>query len=103
VPLPDVLIRELARYSGTHVYGEADDLVFADSCSLTVHSVRPGTRSFALPASGPVWDLISGDKLGDRMDAIELSVDPPQTRLFYLGDNPDGGGENGGTTQCEQN
>ncbi len=100
VPLPETLIRELARYSGTHIYGESDDLVFADSCSLTIHSVRPGTRTFALPKSTPVWDVIDGQKLDDMTDRIEITVDPPQTRMFYLGaENP--AGPNG--TSCLHN
>jgi len=88
VPLPDVLLRELARYSGTHIYSETDDLIFADNCTLTVHAVRPGPRAIALPAPSTVWDLISGHKLGEQMTTITFTVDPPQTALFYLGENP---------------
>jgi len=85
MPLPDVLLREFARYSGTHVYGESDDLIFADSCLLTVHAVRPGPRTIRLPAPSTVWDLIERRKLGERLTEIHFEVDPPETRLFYLG------------------
>lgn len=88
VPLPAALLRELARYSGTHVYSETDDLVFADSCTLAVHSVRPGRRVLRLPQPGPVWDLIANRKLGDRLDRIAFTVKPPSTRLYYLGPDP---------------
>ena len=88
VPLPDPLLREIARYSGTHIYGESDDLVFADSCSLTVHSVRPGRRVIRLPKPGPVWDLIANKKLGDHLDKIAFTVRPPQTNMYYLGLDP---------------
>ena len=86
MPLPDVLLREFARYSGTHVYGESDDLIFADNCLLAIHSMRPGERTFRLPRTTPVWDLIDGRKISDHTDAITLRIDPPQTRLFYLGE-----------------
>jgi hypothetical protein len=88
VPLPEDLLRELARFSGTHVYGESDDVICADSCTLTVHSVRPGPRRISLPGPTTVWDLVEERKLGEGMTAIEYTVVPPQTRLFYLGDNP---------------
>ncbi len=89
VPLPAELLRELARYSGTHVYGENDDLIFADSCSLTIHSVYPGRRSVKLPEKTTVWDVIANKKIGDNIDSIEFEVSPPQTNMFYLGvDNP---------------
>ncbi len=88
IPLPDSLLREIARYSGTHVYGEADDLIFADSCSLTVHSVRPGRRTIRLPGSTPVWDVIERKQISAGTSSLELDVKPPQTRMFYLGRQP---------------
>lgn len=88
VPLPEALLRSLARFSGTHVYSETDDLIFADSCSLSVHSVRPGKRRLKLPQRSVVWDLIRGQCLGE-VASIPLQVTPPQTDLYFLGDrNP---------------
>ena len=88
VPLPALLLRELARYSGSHIYGEKDDLIWADSSTLTIHSVTPGQRTFSLPRQTTVWDVINGQCLGDHLDRIELSVNPPQTAMFFLGDDP---------------
>ena len=85
--MPAELLREIARFSGTHVYGEADDVIFADSCSLTVHSVRPGKRKIRLPAKMPVWDLVNNQKLGELTE-IALDVAGPQTSLFCLGERP---------------
>lgn len=85
MPLPAPLLRELARYSGTHVYSESDDdLVFADSCTLAIHSVRPGRRTVRLPRASTVWDLIARRKVGEGLTELRISVEPPQTRLFYL-------------------
>ncbi|HPD14209.1 MAG TPA: hypothetical protein PLE19_04635 [Planctomycetota bacterium] len=94
VPLPAPLLRELARYSGTHIYSESDDdLVFADSCTLAVHSVRPGRRAIKLPKPSTVWDLIARRKLGEGLGEIRIAVNPPQTRLYHLGrSNPFGSG-----------
>jgi len=86
VPLPAVLLRELARYSGTHVYGEGDDLVFADNCTLTVHSMRPGRRVIKLPRASTVWDVITRQKLGEQLTELMIDVDPPQTRMFFFGE-----------------
>jgi len=86
VPLPAPLLRELARYSGTHVWSESDDdLTFADSCTLAVHSIRPGRRTIRLPRPTEVWDLIARRKLGDGLTKLRISVEPPQTKLYYLG------------------
>ena len=86
VPLPADLLRELARYSGTHVYSETDDLVFADGCTLTHHSVHPGARTLQLPEKTNVWDVIARQKVGDRIGSLDIDVDPPQTSMFYLGE-----------------
>jgi hypothetical protein len=86
VPLPASLLRELARYSGTHVYGEGDDLIFANNHTLTVHSMRPGTRTISLPQPSTVWDLIEGGKVGEKLTKLTLNVTPPQTDMFYLGE-----------------
>ncbi|MDP6114387.1 MAG: hypothetical protein QGG53_21205 [Planctomycetota bacterium] len=41
-----------------------DDLIFADSCTVTVYSVVSGQRTVRLPKSSTVWDLIRGGKVG---------------------------------------
>lgn len=86
VPLPAELLREIARFSGTHVYSDGDDLIFADNCTLTVHSMRPGPRTIRLPQPSTVWDATTGEKVGDDLHELRLTVDPPQTRVFYLGE-----------------
>ena len=59
-----MLLRALAHYGGTHVYSDSDDLIFADSCTVTVYSVVSGQRTVRLPKSSTVWDLIRGGKVG---------------------------------------
>jgi hypothetical protein len=89
VPLPDVLLRALARFSGTHVYHDTDDVLYADSCTVTVHGLRPGPRTITLPQPATVWDLISGQRVGTNLQSLTLNVQGPFTRMFYLGDeNP---------------
>jgi hypothetical protein len=88
VPLPAPLLRACARYAGTHVYGEGDDLIFADSCTVAVHSVVPGVRHVRLPEPSTVWDLIRRRKIGDKLKRIRINVKPPQTDLFYIGGKP---------------
>ncbi len=85
VPLPAELLRAIASYSGTHVYSDADDdLIMADSCTLAIHSMRAGTRTFRLPQLSAVWDLIDNRQLSPQTDTITLNIEPPQTRLFHL-------------------
>jgi hypothetical protein len=84
VPLPARLLRNLARYSGTHVYDEAEDVVYADSTMVAVHAVMPGERVIRLPASFTVADVLSGAAVGDNLTEVRFRVDRPVTRWFRL-------------------
>jgi hypothetical protein len=89
-PLPADLLRECCRYGGGHIWCEEDDVVLASDTVAAIHSVKAGPRTLCLPSPRPVWDLLSGEKLGDAMSRIEVMVAPPETRLFYFGDHLDG-------------
>ena len=84
VPVPADLIREMARHAGAHVYTEENDVVFASKNFLAVHSVRGGSRTIKLPQPSPVWDAVTGQRISEWADRIELNITPPQTRLFLL-------------------
>jgi hypothetical protein len=88
MPLPANLLRECCRYAGSHIWCEDDDVVLASETVVAVHSVKAGPRTLLLPTPRPVWDLLSGEKLGDALSRIEITVTPPETRLFYCGANP---------------
>jgi len=88
VPLPADLLREMARHAGAPVYSEANDVILASRHILCVHATRGGTRTIALPGPTPVYDLMEGRLLAAETDRLELTFEPPQTRLFYLG-NPE--------------
>jgi len=84
VPLPAGLLRSLARHSGTHVYDDVDDVVFADSASVAVHAVKPGPRLIALPREHRVEDMLTGEVVGDCVSRITFDVEKPVTRWWIL-------------------
>lgn len=85
MPLPANLLRECCRHAGSHIWCEDDDVVLASDTVAALHSVKAGPRTLRLPSPRPVWDLLSGEKLGDALDRIEIRVTPPETRLFFFG------------------
>jgi hypothetical protein len=84
VPLPASLLRNLARYSGTHVYNEEDDVVYADSSMVIVHAVKPGRRTLHLPGRFDVWDVIAQKQLRAQTDSVTFIVKTPVTKWFRL-------------------
>lgn len=86
MPLPANLLRECCRYAGSHIWCEEDDVVLASDTVAAIHSVKAGRRALLLPAPRTVWDLGSGEKLGRNLTCIEMTISPPETRLFYFGE-----------------
>jgi hypothetical protein len=82
MPLPSNLLRAACRYAGCHVWCEDDDVVYASDSMACLHSVKAGPRTLAFPGPRPVWDLVSGEKLGDALSSVSLTIAPPETRLF---------------------
>ncbi len=85
MPLPANLLRECCRYAGSHIWCEEDDVVLASETVAALHSVKAGPRTLHLPTPRPVWDLLSGQQLGEAMTRIEMTIVPPETRLFHFG------------------
>jgi hypothetical protein len=89
MPLPANLLRECCRYAGSHIWCEEDDVVLASETMAAIHSVKAGPRTLHLPSPRPVWDLLTGEKLGGGLSRIEMEISPPETRLFYFGERPE--------------
>ncbi|MHB9134458.1 MAG: hypothetical protein ACYDBB_25580 [Armatimonadota bacterium] len=86
VPLPANLLRELARYGGCNVWCEEDDVILASDSIAAVHSVKAGSRTLHFPTPRTVWNLLTGEKLGDGLREITVHITPPQTSIFYFGE-----------------
>lgn len=86
MPLPANLLRECARYGGSHIWCEDDDVVLASDTIAALHTVKTGAHRLRFPTPRPVWDLLTGAFLGAGMSEVEMSMTGPETRLFYSGD-----------------
>ena len=87
VPLPGNLLRVLARYGGCHVWCEDDDVILASDTVAAVHSIKAGQRTLKFPSARNVWDMLSGEKIGSGLKEITVDMNPPETKIFYLGKN----------------
>ena len=80
--LPAGLLRGIARYAGCHVYAEENDVVMAGRGLLTYHTVAPGPRTVKLPEAATVWDLFSGECLGEGVGEVRLEFERPGTKVL---------------------
>ncbi|MHB9024160.1 MAG: hypothetical protein ACYC7E_08285 [Armatimonadota bacterium] len=76
---PGSLLREIARYAGCHVYIERNDVVTAGRGLITYHTASTGPRTVRLPAPATVYDLFTGELLGENTDAVTLPFEQPGT------------------------
>lgn len=85
IPLPANLLRELARYGGCNVWCEEDDVVLACGNIASLHSSKSGEKKLKLPSTSDIWDIMTGEKVGNSTKEITINITAPETRIFYLG------------------
>ena len=86
MPLPANLLRECARYAGSHIWDEEDDVILASDTIAALHTVKSGRHLLRFPSPRPVWDLLTGEFLGESLSEVEMNMTAPETRVFYSGD-----------------
>ena len=85
MPLPAGLLRACARYAGSNIWCEEDDVIYASDSIAAIHSTKAGRRVLCLPRPCKVSDAVTGLPLGSRKRRrVELFIRPPQTRVFAL-------------------
>lgn len=84
VPAP--VLRGLARYAGVHLYSDDGDVLYATPDLLAAHTVAGGVRHFHLPRPVEVvYDLLEDREVATDTDAVEVTLAPASTSLFYTG------------------
>ena len=84
VQIPANLWRNIARYSGAHVYSESNDVLMADKSVVAIHSLRPGKRTIKLPEKSRVKDLVTGKVVSRGTREIKFKLDAPETKVYLL-------------------
>lgn len=84
MPLPASLLRAAARYAGSHIWCEEDDVIYASDSLVALHSVKSGLRTIKLPRACTVTDAISNTLVGQGMTEIPLTINAPETVIFTL-------------------
>ncbi len=85
LPLPPALLRSLARYGGCNVWCEQDVVLSASNDMVSIHGVDPGPYTVHLPRTvAKVTDAVTGEVVGEDVDQIEVTLDPPETKVFFL-------------------
>lgn len=85
MPLPPELLRACARYAGSHIWCEENDVISASDSLVSLHSVKQGARTIKLPRPLLVRDALTNRAVGSGpIQQIRLRITPPATRIFTL-------------------
>jgi len=85
------LLRGLAKFAGAHVYLDTDDMLYANSRMIVLHTNwRPGReRTIQLPRKTKVYNLLDGGKqVAAGAREFTIPVKPKTTYAFFLGSRP---------------
>lgn len=82
--LPSKLLRNIARYAGVHIYGNENDVVFANDRIIAIHTRHPGRRDVQLPRYCDVYELLSEKQLAKNVSHYELDMEKNETCLLRI-------------------
>jgi hypothetical protein len=84
-PLPAALWRECARFAGAHIYSEENDHVLASQHLVSLHTVKPGRKTIALPRKTRFREITRpGSDWSKPVTRITYTAQAPETRVFLL-------------------
>ena len=79
------LLRNIARWSGAHIYREGSEVLFANREYVALHTgAEPATGELKLPAEATVFDVFAEQTVAQDTDTITLDVPPKSTVLYRL-------------------
>ncbi len=84
MPLPENLLRAVARHAGCHIWCEENDVVYASDSIASIHSVKSGPRVLKFPGRFTVTDAVTGERIGRGLKEVKLRMKAPETRIFEL-------------------
>lgn len=86
--LPAGLLRGLATEAGVHVYTDPGDAVWVGTHVLALRAGADGEHGVRLPKLAQVYDLATGQPLGQKATGFKVTLKAGQIGLYYYGDSP---------------
>jgi len=82
--LPASLLREIARFSGVHIYNDEGDVMYASGEFLMLHSLKGGKRCVKLPSAMTVCDVVLEKEIASDVMEFEADFGKETTILYRL-------------------
>lgn len=82
--LPPVVLRNIARHAGVHIYCDGDDFVTANRFMVAVHALSSGERFIRLPEVSTVVDAMTGEQVAHQTREFRAPLQRGETGLWLL-------------------
>ena len=82
--LPWLLMRNIARDAGVHIYDDAGDMLWGNNAFLAIYAQHDGTRMLRFPKPISVTDAYTDQVLGINITALDLDLAQGETKLLFL-------------------
>jgi hypothetical protein len=85
--IPAVLLRNIARYAGVHLYSDSLDVVYANNSFVAVHTNhKSGRRVIGLRKKADVYEVFEGREVAKNAMSFVEELPARTTKLYYIGD-----------------
>lgn len=78
------ILREIARYSGCHIWCESDDVVYVSDNYLTIHASFDGEKVINLKYPCSPYEVYEEKFYGNNIRSLRLKMEKGQTLTFDL-------------------
>ena len=84
--IPAIILRNIARYAGVHVYSDSLDVLYANNSFLMIHSnYFPGKRNILLKRKTDIYDIFEKRIVAKNVKSFTDNLPPCTTKLYYIG------------------
>lgn len=83
--IPAKLLRNIALYSGVHVFNDQSDVLYANRNFIAIHTNRSGKRHIKLPCTSDVYDVFDKKIIAYSVNGFIDYIPANKTKLYYYG------------------
>ena len=79
-----VLLRNIARFGGAHIYDDGNDPLDAGRGYVLLHAASSGVKTIRLPQTSDIYEALTEELLFRGVEEFSESVDFGETRLYRI-------------------
>ena len=83
--LSSPVIRGIALRAGVHIYNLRDDVLYANTSFISLHTAEAGARTIRLPKKTCLYDVYNEKEIARDVSKVTIDLPVRHTVLYFLG------------------